>query len=213
MDIGRQSMYDTFGDKRALFLKALEMYVTENVQSINMELERPGSALSAAQNALAVFAERNDLSSPEGCMGLNALGEFGQRDADVTRITRSAARVQRQTLMRVLARAKDHGELAQMQTSTAWRTSLRARSPESGWRPRPARAGRHFGISQRLRAERTWYQIAQSLPSDGQSGMYGPPPYCKRKMGMACWSARMYPAFVGVAVSWPDWNALRPRPT
>ena len=111
MDIGRQSMYDTFGDKRALFLKALEMYVTESVQSINMELERPGSALSAVQNALAVFAERNDLSSPEGCMGLNALGEFGQRDADVTRITRSAARVQRQTLMRVLARAKDHGEL------------------------------------------------------------------------------------------------------
>jgi hypothetical protein len=33
MDIGRQSMYDTFGDKRALFLKALEMYVTESVHS------------------------------------------------------------------------------------------------------------------------------------------------------------------------------------
>jgi len=22
----------------------------------------------------------------------------------------------------------------------------------------------------------------------------------------------MYPAFVGVAISWPEWNALRPRP-
>ena len=31
MDVGRQSMYDTFGDKRELFLKALEMYVTESV--------------------------------------------------------------------------------------------------------------------------------------------------------------------------------------
>jgi TetR/AcrR family transcriptional repressor of nem operon len=38
MGNGRQSMYDTFGDKRALFLKALEMYVTESVRSINVEL-------------------------------------------------------------------------------------------------------------------------------------------------------------------------------
>jgi AcrR family transcriptional regulator len=30
MDVGRQSMYDTFGDKRELFLRALEMYVTES---------------------------------------------------------------------------------------------------------------------------------------------------------------------------------------
>jgi len=112
MGIGRQSMYDTFGDKRALFLKALEMYVTESVHSINVELERPGPALQAIRNALVAFAERSDLSNLEGCMGLNAICEFGQRDADVTRITRHAGRVQRQTLMRVLTRAKNQGELS-----------------------------------------------------------------------------------------------------
>jgi TetR/AcrR family transcriptional regulator, transcriptional repressor for nem operon len=112
MDVGRQSMYDTFGDKRALFLKALKIYVAESVQSINVELERSGSALSAVQKALVTFAERKDLSSAEGCMGLNAISEFGQRDADVTRITRSAARVQRQSLMRVLTRARKQGELS-----------------------------------------------------------------------------------------------------
>jgi TetR/AcrR family transcriptional regulator, transcriptional repressor for nem operon len=111
MNVGRQSMYDTFGDKRALFLKALKMYVTESVHSITVELERPGSALSAIQNALVTFAERKDLSSAEGCMGLNAISEFGQRDADVTRITHKAARLQRQTLMHVLIRAKRQGEL------------------------------------------------------------------------------------------------------
>ena len=112
MNIGRQSMYDSFGDKRALFLKALQMYVTESIQSINAELEKPGSALGAVQNALVTFAERSDLSSAEGCMGLNAVSEFGQRDADVTRITRNAARTQRQTLMGVLARAINQGELS-----------------------------------------------------------------------------------------------------
>jgi AcrR family transcriptional regulator len=112
MGVGRQSMYDTFGDKRALFLTALETYVTESVQSINTELEMPGSAISAVQSALASFAERDDLSSAEGCMGLNAISEFGHRDADVTRITRKAAQTQRQTLIRVLTKAKSQGALS-----------------------------------------------------------------------------------------------------
>jgi AcrR family transcriptional regulator len=111
MGVGRQSMYDTFGDKRALFLNALETYVKESVQSINAELEKPGSAISALQGALACFAERDDLSSAEGCMGLNAISEFGKRDADVTHIIRKEASAQRQTLMHVLARAKQQGEL------------------------------------------------------------------------------------------------------
>jgi AcrR family transcriptional regulator len=111
MEVGRQSMYDTFSDKRALFLKALEVYVTESVHSINVELEKPGSALASVQNALMTFAQRKDLSSAEGCMGLNAITEFGQRDGDVTRISRNAARVLRQTLMRVLTRAKKQREI------------------------------------------------------------------------------------------------------
>ena len=111
MEVGRQSMYDTFGDKRALFLKALELYVTESVHSIDVELQRPGSAIAAVQNALVTFAQRKDLSSAEGCMGLNAISEFGQRDAEVTRITRNAARLQRQTLMRVFTRAKKQREI------------------------------------------------------------------------------------------------------
>lgn len=112
MGIGRQSMYDTFGDKRALFLRALDMYVTESVNSISAELERPGRALSAVQNALVTFAEREDLSSAEGCMGLNAIAEFGQRDREVTRITLDAARRLRQALTLAFKRAIDHGELA-----------------------------------------------------------------------------------------------------
>ena len=111
MDVGRQSMYDTFGDKRALFLRALKLYVTESVEAIRAELEKPGSGFSAIQNALVAFAERSDLSSAEGCMGLNAISEFGHRDSEVTRITRKAAQVQRQGLMQTLTRSKTAGEL------------------------------------------------------------------------------------------------------
>ena len=112
MDVGRQSMYDTFGDKRALFLKALEVYVTEKVRSINVELQTPGSPLASIRRALVHFAQRRDLSSADGCMGINAICEFGMRDEDVTRITRAAAKAQRHTLMDTLRRAQKEGELA-----------------------------------------------------------------------------------------------------
>src|ERR1700676_296376 len=111
MEVGRQSMYDTFGDKRALFLKALEVYVSENVRAINVELQAPGSPLAAIRSALVHFSERKDLSSLDGCMGINAICEFGIRDEDVTRITRSAARIQRPALMDALRRAQMEGEL------------------------------------------------------------------------------------------------------
>jgi AcrR family transcriptional regulator len=112
MDVGRQSMYDTFGDKRELFLKALETYITESVNLICEVLEAPGPALSAIQNALVGFAERKDLSSAEGCMGINAVCEFGQRDTEVNQIVREAARRQRAVLVDVLTRAKSRCELS-----------------------------------------------------------------------------------------------------
>jgi hypothetical protein len=60
---------------------------------------------------LVHFSERKDLSSTDGCMGINAICEFGMRDEDVTRIIRSAARTQRHTLMDALRRAQMEGEL------------------------------------------------------------------------------------------------------
>src|SRR5260370_17271664 len=91
MEVGRQSMYDTFGDKRALFLKALEVYVSDNVRAINVELRAPGSPLAAIRSPLVHFSEPKDLSSTDRCMRINPLCEFGMREEEVTRITRRAA--------------------------------------------------------------------------------------------------------------------------
>jgi AcrR family transcriptional regulator len=111
MNVGRQSMYDTFGDKRALYLRALKTHVDESINAICDALEASGPALEAIQNALVSFAERKDLSSTEGCMGINAVCEFGQRDTEVNQIVHEAARRQRAALMDVLTRAKSQGKL------------------------------------------------------------------------------------------------------
>jgi TetR/AcrR family transcriptional regulator, transcriptional repressor for nem operon len=111
MNIGRQSMYDTFGDKRALFLKALKFYSEENVNAIVAELRKPGSPLANIRNVLVQFTEREDLSPLYGCMGINAVCEFGLRDNEVIGVRREAGGFLRKHLLNTLARAKEEGEL------------------------------------------------------------------------------------------------------
>src|SRR5258708_1106099 len=104
-------MCAVFGDKRSYLLSAVKVQVWGSVRAMNVELRAPGSALAAIRSALVHFSERKDLSSTDGCMGINAICEFGMRDDDVTRIIRRAANAQRRTLMDTLRRAQIEGEL------------------------------------------------------------------------------------------------------
>ena len=113
MKVGRQSMYDTFGDKRALFLKALELYCEENLGAIAAELRKPRSPLATVRNAMMQFTERADIAPMDGCMGINALCEFGLQDQEVLQAMQGQgnAKAQRRLLVANLRRAKAEGEL------------------------------------------------------------------------------------------------------
>lgn len=114
MKIGRQSMYDTFGDKRALFLKALALYTQENLSGIAAELRKPGSALVNIRNTLMLFTERGDIDPTDGCMGINSLCEFGLHDPEVLEALQGGgnATAQRRLLLASLKRARAEGELS-----------------------------------------------------------------------------------------------------
>ena len=113
MKIGRQSMYDTFGDKRALFLKALELYSQENMAAIAAELRKPCSPLTNIRDALMQFTHRTDIAPTDGCMGINSLCEFGLQDQAVLEAMqgKGSAKALRQLLLTNLRRAKAMGEL------------------------------------------------------------------------------------------------------
>jgi len=119
MQIGRQSMYDTFGDKRMLFLAALKTYVTQSCGAILSELQRPGEPLAVLRGALIAFAERKDMASSDGCMGLNALSEFGTRDEEVTSTIRKSASTQKEAVLKLLNAAVAQGTLAQNRVAPA----------------------------------------------------------------------------------------------
>ena len=83
MNIGRQSMYDTFGDKHRLYLEALERYQRERVAENIRRLRSTASPLAGIE-ALVIGIIASDKSVHErGCMGVGSICEFGKTDPDL----------------------------------------------------------------------------------------------------------------------------------
>src|ERR1700738_3613599 len=83
MNIGRQSMYDTFGDKHRLYLEALERYQRESIAENIRRLRSTASPLAGIE-ALVIGIIASDKSTREkGCMGVGSISEFGNTDPNL----------------------------------------------------------------------------------------------------------------------------------
>jgi TetR/AcrR family transcriptional repressor of nem operon len=76
--ISRQSMYDTYGDKETVFLKALALFRDENIKTVEKHVE---SELSAGKSSLDILRHclyQAPISAEEnkGCMLVNSMVEF-----------------------------------------------------------------------------------------------------------------------------------------
>ncbi len=59
MGISRKSMYDTFGNKQALFLKALEHYAQTNLREIKEQLLASGFTVEEYRAAFIKYAKNS----------------------------------------------------------------------------------------------------------------------------------------------------------
>ena len=111
MEIGRQSMYDTFGDKRSLFLEALRAYFSEQGTRVVGQLRAPGSPLA---NLKAVFAQWEQMLAeigPFGCLMGNTAAELGPHDEEAAQIVRGGfVRVSRE-LAETIRLGQEAGEI------------------------------------------------------------------------------------------------------
>src|SRR5258706_9303249 len=80
MQIGRQSMYDSFGDKRALYLEALAHYQQQSVTGHIGRLRSGKTALAGIEAMLADLAFPAHALLHKGSMGVCAIAEFGRDD-------------------------------------------------------------------------------------------------------------------------------------
>ncbi|MEU1024688.1 TetR family transcriptional regulator, partial [Streptomyces sp. NPDC005904] len=113
LGIGRASIYATFGNKHALYLKALERYAEIQNPRLLATLSRPGPALPAVREVVRRFggeaASEEDRRS--GCFVTNTAAELGPHDeAALRRVERSWEHIE--TLLHsALVRAQAQGEL------------------------------------------------------------------------------------------------------
>jgi AcrR family transcriptional regulator len=110
MGIGRQSLYNAFGDKRALFLEALAHYGTTQFRWLHDRLAAPGSGLANVRAVLDAWVEAVTAPDFSGCLVCNSMVEFG-RDAEVTAITARHNEAIEDSFHAALRRAREDGEL------------------------------------------------------------------------------------------------------
>jgi TetR/AcrR family transcriptional regulator, transcriptional repressor for nem operon len=126
MNISRQSMYDTYGDKRQLYLEAFERYVADSVDEQISYLEKSSSPLAGIEKMLLAFARRAERDGIVGCMGINAVCEFGRNDPEVTSLADTESARLTAALKQALRRAKGTHEISKTVNEGAAAQFLRA---------------------------------------------------------------------------------------
>ena len=112
MDLNRGSLYDTFGDKRQLFLKVMDRYCTTFVGPKFSLLDQPGPALPTLRRFIIGMIE-GGLADPQrrGCFISNTVMELSPHEEEIAGRLRQALKMAEDTFFKVLARAKQQGEL------------------------------------------------------------------------------------------------------
>jgi len=108
----RTSLYHAFGNKRALFNKALHLYFETVLAKFLDVIEAAPTAKMAVQAALdETIALHFTPSHPGGCMIVLALAESEQHDDETRAVLKSALVKLRDGLAKRLKRAAAEGEL------------------------------------------------------------------------------------------------------
>ncbi len=109
--IGRQSLYDTFGDKQALFAEALEHYVGMGEQGMKQVLAGK-DGLTAVRAFVLLTTERLASGGPvPGCMIVKTCVELAPHDPAVAARLRTGLSQAREQLEAALQRAQNAGDL------------------------------------------------------------------------------------------------------
>ncbi|MCZ6684287.1 MAG: helix-turn-helix domain containing protein [Planctomycetota bacterium] len=111
MGIGRKSLYDTFGNKRQLFIKALQLYSDSVVRQIFSELNRDGSPLGNIRRLMRTLQQRNSMPQSMGCMLGVSMAQCRTNDEEMAEVLRHHIKGIEEAFYKTFKRARDAGEL------------------------------------------------------------------------------------------------------
>ncbi|MEN2741656.1 TetR family transcriptional regulator [Microbacterium sp. X-17] len=114
LSLQRGSLYGAFGDKRALYLRAVQLYATENRDRLVSMLETADEVLPVLRRILVAPATLNDPDGrppTRGCLVGNTTAELVPFDDEARELVSSAFDGFLDSVSRALARAQERGEV------------------------------------------------------------------------------------------------------
>jgi TetR/AcrR family transcriptional regulator, transcriptional repressor for nem operon len=112
MEIGRKSLYDTFGNKRALYIKALDRYSQTIVADIYRALNNPNRpALENVRAVMHDIAVNNSKPESLGCLLGVSMAHFRTDDAEMAGVLRKHMLRVENAYYKAFATAQADGDL------------------------------------------------------------------------------------------------------
>jgi TetR/AcrR family transcriptional repressor of nem operon len=121
MGIQKASLYNTFGDKRALFLRALDAYSTDTIGWYRevLDLDRPGTVREAFRRLFSELTRACADDDCRGCMCVNSSIELARQDPGIgAMLDRHEAALQ-ELFSQTIERGKQTGEIPAALDTTA----------------------------------------------------------------------------------------------
>ncbi|MCM3766478.1 TetR/AcrR family transcriptional regulator [Neobacillus niacini] len=111
MNIHRRSIYDTFGDKQTLFLKALQLFEEITEKTIEQQI-RPKSSVKSAIRGLFEMTISSTDEKPPGCLIINTAVELTLHNQEIAdRISKNFSKTEA-FIYELLLQGQQNGELS-----------------------------------------------------------------------------------------------------
>ncbi|WP_151734267.1 TetR/AcrR family transcriptional regulator ['Paenibacillus yunnanensis' Narsing Rao et al. 2020] len=110
MGIHKRSMYDTFGDKHTLYLKAMDRYAKSFAARTYGPLEAVPSVKEAVRRLFEAVAYRAE-HEPKGCLLVNSAVELSLSDPEVADRVNDAFSGTEKVLEQLIAKGQASGEI------------------------------------------------------------------------------------------------------
>ena len=111
MGIGARSLYDTFGNKRDLFIQTLDHYTATFVQDLYGNLDATEATLDVIPSMLQTLQHMQERSGGRGCFLGVAMAQVPRDDTELVALIRQHVTVMEDALYAVFVRSQERGQL------------------------------------------------------------------------------------------------------
>jgi AcrR family transcriptional regulator len=111
MGIGRQSLYNAFGDKWRLYVETLADYQQRSTSDHVQRLQARKSAIDGIGNMLEGLAVDDDALRALGCMGVASACEFGASEPELSELRDKSSAYLRSRVLKRIREGQAAGEI------------------------------------------------------------------------------------------------------